>query len=177
MLESIKTGFGINRGLMEKILSVYSAYKVILLFLEKICLYKGKPAELCCLNSEMSLTRNNISSDPAAFSIWLRTVEKMAQDSDFFKKEKRKNLDYWSWRVNKNRNDKMEKILSVISAYEAMIIFINGFWHSWGKNDSVIGLLNELIYRKDDGLPADPILLDNWLEAVEKVVNEDYQFS
>ena len=163
---------------MEKqLLSVYSGYKVVYLFLRKNYFLRGEPDELSQLLSEMSFVKNHLSLDPAAFSIWLKSVEKAVKDSDYFKKEKRKDPDYYSWRVDENRNDKMKKILSAISSYEAMILFITEFWHSYGDNDSVTILLNELKNRNDNGLPTKKAIWDNWLEAINKVINEDYEFS
>ena len=169
--------FNLGKIMKKPMLSVYSAYKVVLIFLRKNYFLKGKPVELSLLLNEMSFVKNHLSLDPAAFSIWLKSVEKVVKDSDYFKKEKRKDPDYYSWRVDENRNDKMKKILSAISTYEAMILFITEFWHSYGDNDSVMILLDEIESRDSDGFPIKKGLWENWLEAIDNVINEDYEFS
>jgi hypothetical protein len=58
-------------------------------------------------------------------------------------------------------------------AYDAMFRFLDGYWKRNGKPDELGGLLGSMDREMwTDGMPGDPAMWDDWLEAV-RLVTED----
>jgi hypothetical protein len=59
--------------------------------------------------------------------------------------------------------------LTAKEGYEAMLHMLNDYWELTGSND-LTDILSGGEYLSD-GTPADPVFLQYWMEAVEKVKN------
>lgn len=65
---------------------------------------------------------------------------------------------------------KEERMLNEKDAYKAMIIFLEKFY-SISKSDDIGGLLGSMMLLKDEK-PADSALWEDWLEAVQRIIDE-----
>ena len=64
----------------------------------------------------------------------------------------------------------MEK-LTVQQAFEAMSLFLEGFYERT-KSDDVGGLLGDMILL-EDSTTADPAAWDDWMKSVHRVLNKE----
>lgn len=64
----------------------------------------------------------------------------------------------------------MEEKITPLEAYKAMIIFLDEYHYRFGQ-DSVASVLGS-IHLIDENRTADPAAWEDWLEAVNKVVQE-----
>ena len=72
----------------------------------------------------------------------------------------------------------MEQKLTIYQAYKAMYKFLITYYYHIGKPEEVGLLLSDMQLVKnrkpaEDGMPADPAMWEDWLEAVKKVLNID----
>ena len=63
----------------------------------------------------------------------------------------------------------MNEELTLIQAYKAMLIFIEEYYYRGGEPDE-IGLLLGIMQLLDDGEPADPAMWNDWITAVNQVM-------
>jgi hypothetical protein len=63
----------------------------------------------------------------------------------------------------------MNEELTLIQAYKAMLIFIEEYYYRGGEPDE-IGLLLGIMQLLDDGKPADPAMWNDWITAVNQVM-------
>jgi hypothetical protein len=64
----------------------------------------------------------------------------------------------------------MNEELTLIQAYKAMLIFIEEYYYRGGEPDE-IGLLLGIMQLLDDGKPADPAMWNDWITAVNQVMD------
>jgi len=56
-------------------------------------------------------------------------------------------------------------------AYRAMFIFVRTYYRRIGNVNAEIGELLGDIQLLEDGTPADPAMWQDWVDAIDKVVN------
>jgi hypothetical protein len=61
----------------------------------------------------------------------------------------------------------MEKTLTLLEAYKAMVVFIDNFYMR-GGNQGELDFLLMCIKLLDDDKPADPAMWQDWLDAVKE---------
>lgn len=66
----------------------------------------------------------------------------------------------------------MEKELTVLEAYKAMLVFLEKCWLLRGKPDQVGNVLSAIQLIKETRT-ADPAAWFDWLEAVEEVTSKE----
>jgi hypothetical protein len=71
----------------------------------------------------------------------------------------------------KKRRFKIEK-LTETEAFEAMVLFLEGFYERT-QSDDVGALLSQMIIL-EDGTTADPAAWDDWMKSVHRVLNKEY---
>ena len=64
----------------------------------------------------------------------------------------------------------MEKKLTFLEAYEAMLTFLNNYYFNFGQDN--LGSILSSIHLKDDGTTFDPAAWIDWLEAIEETINK-----
>lgn len=134
-----------------KILFFDEAYDAMVDYLEKY--YKrGKSDDIAMLAGDLLLLEDGESADPAAIIDWKESVEKIIN---------RKGIPMMN----------NEKLLSIDEAYDAMVDYLEGYY-SRGKSDDIAALLSGMLLFADGG-SADPALMSDWHESVEKILKQN----
>jgi hypothetical protein len=63
----------------------------------------------------------------------------------------------------------MDKQLTLLEAYKAMIQFIKDYYYRKGKPDE-LGILLSDISLLNDNTPMDPAMWQDWLDAIDKTI-------
>lgn len=64
------------------------------------------------------------------------------------------------------------RMISVEDSFMALVKFVEGFCER-GPKTSVFDLYSFIVLDDEDGLPLDPAMWPDWLEAVEAVLGHD----
>ena len=72
----------------------------------------------------------------------------------------------------------MDQKLTIYQAYKAMYKFLKAYYYHIGKPEDVGLLLSDMQLVKkrkpaDDGMPADPAMWEDWLNAVKNILDAD----
>ncbi|MBG0770087.1 MAG: hypothetical protein H0S82_00175 [Anaerolineaceae bacterium] len=65
---------------MEKELTTLDAYKVMLVFLKKCWVLRGKPEQVGDVLSDIQLINETRTADPAAWFDWLEAIEEVTPE-------------------------------------------------------------------------------------------------
>ena len=65
----------------------------------------------------------------------------------------------------------MKENLTFLEAYKAMYVFLDSYYFQMNKPDEIGALLGDLRILLD-GKPVDPAAWDDWLVAVQKVLDD-----
>ena len=65
----------------------------------------------------------------------------------------------------------MNETLTFKEAYKAMFIFVREYYYRTGRPDSIGNLLSDT-QLLESGIPADPASWQDWLDAVNKVIED-----
>jgi hypothetical protein len=65
----------------------------------------------------------------------------------------------------------MEKKLSIDEAYDAMVDYLEGYYNR-GKSEEIGALLSSMLLFTD-GESADPAVMSDWKESVEKILKQN----
>ena len=139
-----------------KALSFDEAYDAMVDYLEKYY-NRGKSDDIAMLAGDLLILEDGESADPAAIIDWKESVGKILNRNPQFN-EGSPMMD----------NDKK---LSIDEAYDAMIDYLEGYY-SRGKSDDIGALLSGMLLFADGG-SADPALMSDWQESVEKILKQN----
>jgi hypothetical protein len=68
----------------------------------------------------------------------------------------------------------MDEKITILQAYKAMLVFLDDLYYREGQPDNLGSFLGGLQIL-DDGITTDPASWYDWLDVVEKVLNEEHE--